>query len=266
MIAMLIDTHSHIFEEEFDIDRNAVIERAVQVGIERIVLPAIERQSNERLFEACRQYPDMVVPLMGLHPTSVNDNPDWRSEVEEVERLLATPPMGIDRFYGVGEIGLDLYWSRDFRNEQEEALRMQLELAIRHNLPVSIHTREAWHEMIEIMSDYKHRGIRGVFHAFAGDMDIYRTLRSMGDFAFGVGGVITFKKNKLADVVREIPLEDILLETDSPYLAPTPHRGKRNEPSYTALICAEIAKVKGLEYDTVAEQTTRNAKRIFGIQ
>lgn len=262
---MLIDTHSHIFTEEFDDDRDAVVERAKSVGIKCIVLPAIDRSSNDQLFDTCRQYPDFVLPLIGLHPTSVNENPDWRAEIEDIKRLVATPPEGIERFYGIGEIGLDLYWSRDFREEQEEALRLQLELALHHDLPVAIHTREAWSEMVEIIGEYRNRGLRGVFHAFSGDIDTYRTLRAMGNFAFGVGGVVTYKKNKIAEVVRDIPLEDILLETDAPYLTPTPHRGKRNEPSYVELVCAEVAKIKELDYDTVAEQTSRNAKRIFRL-
>ena len=263
---MLIDTHSHLFEEEFDADRHEAVERAERAGVERIVLPAIERSSNERLFEMCREYPHLAVPLMGLHPTSINENPDWREELHEVERWLTTPPAGVERFYGVGEIGLDLYWSRDFLSEQEEALRAQLDMALRFNLPVAIHTREAWSEMIEVVSDYRTRGLRGVFHAFAGDLDTYRTLREMGDFKFGVGGVVTYKKSGVAEVVREIPLEDILLETDSPYLTPVPYRGKRNESSYVSLVCAEVARIKGVEPDVVAAQTTLNAKQLFGLK
>lgn len=263
---MLIDTHSHLFEEEFDADRNEAVARAEEVGVERIVLPAIDRTSNERLFAMCRQYPVFVVPLMGLHPTSVNDNPAWRDELHEVEQLLATPPVGIERFYGVGEIGLDLYWSRDFLAEQEEALRTQLDMALHYDLPVVIHTRDAWEEMVRVISDYRTRGLRGVFHAFAGDVATYRELRAMGDFAFGVGGVVTYKKSGVAEVVSEIPLEDILLETDSPYLTPVPYRGKRNESSYVAIVCEAVARIKGVDSAVVAEQTTRNAKRIFGLK
>lgn len=263
---MLIDTHSHLFEEEFDADRSEAVERAERVGVERIVLPAIDSASNERLFEMCRQYPHLVVPLMGLHPTSINENAAWREELRAVEQHLATPPSGIERFYGVGEIGLDLYWSRDFLAEQEEALRRQLDLALYYDLPVAIHTREAWNDMLRIISDYRSRGLRGVFHAFAGDVTTYHALRDMGDFRFGVGGVVTYKKSGVAEVVREIPLEDILLETDSPYLTPVPHRGKRNESSYVAIVCEAVARIKGVEPSVVAEQTTRNAKQIFGLK
>lgn len=262
---MLIDTHSHLYDEAFDEDRNEAVARARSVGVERIILPAIDRTSNDRLFEMCRQYPDFVVPLMGLHPTSINDNPTWREELDEVERYLAAPPAGIERFFGVGEIGLDLYWSRDFAAEQEEALRRQLELALRYDMPVVIHTREAWEEMVRIISDYRSRGLRGVFHAFAGDVNTYRKLRTMGDFLFGIGGVVTYKKSGVADVVREISLDEILLETDSPYLTPVPYRGKRNESSYVAIVCDAVANIKGLTREEVGEQTTRNAKRIFGL-
>ena len=262
---MLIDTHSHIYDEAFDEDREAVVERAKQEGVERIVLPAIDGESNERLFDLCRECDRYVVPLMGLHPTSVNDNPRWREELAEVERLLECPPQGIERFYGVGEIGLDLYWSRDWQTEQEEAFRAQLELALKHNLPVVIHTRDAWEEMAAIVEEYAERGLKGIFHAFSSDVAMYERLRNAGDFLFGIGGVVTFKKSALAEVVKAMRLEDLVVETDSPYLTPTPHRGTRNESSYVRFVAAKIAELKGVTYEEVAEQTTANAKRIFNL-
>ena len=262
---MLIDTHSHIYDEAFDEDRNEVVERAKQEGIERIILPAIDGESNERLFDLCRECGDYVVPLMGLHPTSVNDNPRWCEELAEVERLLECPPQGIERFYGVGEIGLDLYWSRDWQKEQEEAFRAQLELALRHNLPVVIHTRDAWEEMTAIVEEYAERGLKGIFHAFSSDVAMYERLRKAGDFLFGIGGVVTFKKSALAEVVKAMRLEDLVVETDSPYLTPAPHRGTRNESSYVRFVAAKIAELKGVTYEEVAEQTTANAKRIFNL-
>ena len=262
---MLIDTHSHIYDEAFDEDRNEVVERAKAEGVERIILPAIDGESNERLFDMCRACGDYVVPLMGLHPTSVNDNPRWREELSEVERLLANPPQGIERFYGVGEIGLDLYWSRDWQSEQEEAFRAQLELALKHNLPVVIHTRDAWEEMAAIVEEYAERGLRGIFHAFSSDVAMYERLRKAGDFLFGIGGVVTFKKSALAEVVKSMRLEDLVVETDSPYLTPAPHRGTRNESSYVRFVAQKIAELKGETYEVVAEQTTANAKRIFKL-
>lgn len=262
---MLIDTHSHIYDEAFDTDRREVVERARQEGLERIILPAIDGESNQRLFDTCREYGDYVVPLMGLHPTSVNDNPRWREELAEVERLLANPPQGIERFYGVGEIGLDLYWSRDWQAEQTEAFKAQIEMALAHNLPIVVHTRDAWEEMATIMEEYRGRGLRGVFHAYSSDVKMYERLRSCGDFVFGIGGVVTFKKSALAEVVKSMRLENLVVETDSPYLTPAPHRGTRNESAYVRFVAAKIAELQGIDYEDVAQQTTANAKRIFNL-
>ena len=262
---MLIDTHSHIYDEAFDDDRREVVARARQEGVERIVLPAIDGESNERLFAMCREYGDYVVPLMGLHPTSINDNPRWREELAEVERLLENPPQGVARFYGVGEIGLDLYWSRDWQAEQTEAFRAQLDMALKRNLPIVVHTRDAWEEMAAIIEEYRDKGLRGIFHAFSSDIAMYERLREYGDFLFGIGGVVTFKKSALAEVVKAMRLEDLVVETDAPYLTPAPHRGTRNESSYVRFVAAKIAELQGVDYDVVAEQTTANAKRIFGL-
>ena len=262
---MLIDTHSHIYDEAFDEDRAEVVARAKAEGVERIVLPAIDGESNERLFELCRACGDYVVPLMGLHPTSVNDNPRWREELAEVERLLHNPPQGITKFYGVGEIGLDLYWSRDWQREQTEAFRKQLDMAVALDLPVVIHTRDAWEEMAEIVEEYRESGLRGIFHAFSSDVAMYERLRTCGDFLFGIGGVVTFKKSALAEVVKSMRLEDLVVETDSPYLTPAPHRGTRNESSYVRFVAMKIAELQGVDYERVVEQTTANAKRIFRL-
>lgn len=262
---MLIDTHSHIYDEAFDDDRKEVVERAVAEGVERIVLPAIDGESNERLFDMCREYGDYVVPLMGLHPTSINDNPRWREELAEVEQLLANPPQGVGRFYGVGEIGLDLYWSRDWQAEQTEAFRAQLDMALRYDLPIVVHTRDAWEEMAAIIEEYQGKGLRGIFHAFSSDVAMYERLRKCGDFLFGIGGVVTFKKSALAEVVKAMRLEDLVVETDAPYLTPSPHRGTRNESSYVRFVAMKIAELQGVEYGVVTEQTTANAKRIFGL-
>lgn len=262
---MLIDTHSHIYDEAFDEDRAEVVARAKAEGVERIVLPAIDGESNERLFALCREESGYVVPLMGLHPTSVNDNPRWREELAEVERLLANPPQGVERFYGVGEIGLDLYWSRDWQAEQTEALRKQIELALAYDMPVVIHTRDAWEEMAEIVEEYRERGLRGIFHAFSADVAMYERLRKCGDFLFGIGGVVTFKKSALAEVVKAMRLEDMVVETDAPYLTPVPHRGTRNESSYVRFVAEKIAELKGVDFEVVASQTSANAKRIFSL-
>ena len=262
---MLIDTHSHIYDEAFDEDRSEVVERARAEGIERIILPAIDGESNERLFALCRECGDYVVPLMGLHPTSVNDNPKWREELAEVERLLDSPPEGVERFYGVGEIGLDLYWSRDWQAEQTEAFRAQVEMALRRNLPIVVHTRDAWEEMAAVMEEYSGRGLKGIFHAYSSDVAMYERLRKCGDFVFGIGGVVTFKNSALAEVVKSMRLEDLVIETDAPYLTPAPHRGTRNESAYVRFVAAKVAELQGVEYGVVAEHTTANAKRIFNL-
>ena len=232
----LIDTHSHVYVEEFDADREAVIDRAREAGVVGQLLPAIDDESYERLFATCRAYPGYCLPMMGLHPTSVNDNPRWREALERVERLLADPP-GM-RFRAVGEIGLDFYWSDGFRTEQTEALRRQIELALRYDLPIAVHTRSAWSEMTALIETFAGSGLRGVFHAFS----------------------------DTAETVREMELDDLVLETDCPYLTPTPYRGRRNEPAYVALVCEAVARLTGLAPAAIAERTTRRAERLFGLQ
>lgn len=260
---ILTDTHAHIYEPEFDDDRELVLSRSAGTGVGRILLPAIDSQSHERLFDLSRNHPGCCVPMMGLHPTSVNDNPDWRRELATVEKYLKNLPAEIGRFCAVGEIGLDFYWNTDFKREQTEAFRRQIELSLEYRLPIAIHTRSAWAEMTDIMHEYRDCGVKGVFHAFSDTVDSYRQLREYGDFVFGIGGVVTFKKSPLAQVVAQMDLNDIVLETDSPYLTPAPYRGQRNEPAYLTYICAKVAEIKGLTPEQVAVATTANAARIF---
>ena len=262
---MLIDTHSHIYEPEFDGDRAEALQRCVDADVRLLMLPAIDGESYERMFDLVRAYPEMMRPMMGLHPTSVNENPNWRADLQRVDDYLQHPPQGVERFYGVGEIGLDFYWSSDFCQEQIEAFKCQIGMAIKYNLPIAVHTRNAWEQMCEVMEQFSGRGVRGIFHAFSDGVESYQRLKKCGDFLFGVGGVVTFKKSKLAEVVQAMELTDIVLETDCPYLTPVPHRGERNESSYVKYICQKIAELKGVDYNTVAKQTTENVKRIFNI-
>lgn len=262
---MLIDTHSHIYEPEFDSDREQALQRCIEHDVQMLLLPAIDGESYERMFDLARQYTQMVRPMMGLHPTSVNENPHWQRDLAQVEAFLQQPPQGIDRFWGVGEIGLDFYWSKDYKEEQIAAFEAQVEMAIKYDLPIVVHTRDAWAEMCEVMEKFAGRGVRGVFHAFSDDVDSYQKLKKCGDFLFGVGGVVTFKKSKLAEVVKQMDLADIILETDCPYLTPVPHRGERNESSYVRFICAKVSELKDVDYQFVADQTTANAKRIFKL-
>ena len=261
MPVQYIDTHSHLYEPEFDNDRLEAMQRALDVGVERLLLPAIDRESYERMFDMCREFPERCFPMMGLHPTSVNDNPAWREDLQLVEEYLENSPVG--QFCGVGEIGLDFYWSSDFRAEQMEAFERQIELSLRYNLPIAVHTRSAWAEMCEVIEGFRGRGVKGVFHAFSDGVETFERLRECGDFMFGIGGVVTFKKSPLAEVVREIPLAELLLETDCPYLTPVPFRGQRNESAYIPYICAKIAELKGVSVEEVAMQTTLNAERMF---
>ena len=229
------------------------------------MLPAIDKESYERMFSLSRIHSNMVHPMMGLHPTSVNENDNWREDLALVDRYLQTPPEGITRFWGVGEIGLDLYWSTDYREQQIEAFEAQIEMALKYDLPIVVHTRNAWSEMCQVMEQFTGRGVRGIFHAFSDGIETYHRLKECGDFLFGVGGVVTFKKSPLAEVVKQMELTDIVLETDCPYLTPVPHRGERNESSYVHYICAKVAELKSVDYQEVAEQTTQNAKRIFKL-
>lgn len=267
----LIDTHSHLYSPEFDEDRDAAIERAREAGVVRLYFPAIDSESHERMFATARRYGDYCRVMMGLHPTSVNDNPRWREELAEVERYLTQgPPEGVGRFVAVGEIGLDFYWSQEFKAEQLEAFRFQLRLASRLGLPVVIHTRSAWEEMAKVLEEEgeaaRARGeqLRGILHAYSDGVESYRRLKKAGNFYFGIGGVVTFKKSALQEVVREMALEDMVLETDCPYLTPVPFRGTRNESAYVSYVCQKVAELKGVSPEQVARITTQNAQTLFG--
>lgn len=258
----MIDTHSHIYSEEFDDDRAETLQRAWDAGVEMMLLPDIDSESRGRMFALAQEHPTRCKAMVGLHPTSVNDNPRWQEELDMVERLMREAPTPL---YGVGEIGLDLYWSRDFYNTQREVLHAQLELAIKYNKPVVIHTRDAYTEMLDAVATYRGRGLRGVFHAFAADVDMARKLLRNGEFTFGIGGVVTFKNSGMDRVVVDLPLELLLLETDSPYLTPVPHRGKRNEPAYVEFVCRKIAEIHRITPERVDAVTTATAKEIFSL-
>ena len=265
----LIDTHSHLYEPEFDDDREAAVARAREAGVAALLLPAIDTASDRRLFDLCRSHPEYCFPMIGLHPTSGNDNPAWREELARVDRYLLDPPAGI-RFCAIGEIGQDYYWSAAFVAPQPDAFVAQQRLAARFDLPVAIHTRAAWDDMCRIIEAETERAraagrrLRGVFHAYSGTAATYRELRTLGDFVFGSGGVVTFKKSLLAETVREMELRDIVLETDCPYLPPVPHRGRRNESAYVRYVCDKVAEIKGLDTEEVPAAPAANARRKIG--
>ena len=257
----MIDTHSHIFDEAFDGDRDEALERAVEAGVTRILCPAIDSESHSAMLAMCRAHPALCLPMMGLHPTSINDNPDWRRELEIVEEYLASPP--VERFYAIGEVGLDLYWSRDFLAEQIEAFERQVELALCLGLPLAIHTREAWGEMVAILEKHTGRGLRGVMHAFSGTLDDYRRLRAVGDFVLGVGGSVTYKKSRWHEMLPGIDQAHIVLETDAPWITPEPFRGRRSESSYLVYVRDAAADILGISSADLDHITTANARRIF---
>ena len=252
-----IDTHSHLYDEAFAGEEDAAVTRAAESGVNRIIFPDIDSQSRDAMFDFADRHTGVIFPCLGLHPTSVGA--DWQEELSHMEAYL-------DRsIWAIGEIGLDCYWSKDFLKEQQEVMRIQLEMAAARDLPVIIHSRESTELIINILKECRHLGLRGVFHAFSGSMETFRELQKLGDWYIGIGGVLTYKKASIAETVRDIPMERILLETDSPYLTPVPFRGKRNESSYIPHIAARLAELTSHDISLVAETTTSNARKLFGI-
>jgi TatD DNase family protein len=252
-----IDTHSHLYLKEFESDINEVLDRARKEEISKIILPNIDSSSITSLHDLTNRYPDLCIPLMGLHPTNVKGN--FEKELELIFNQL-------DKFSykGIGEIGIDLYWDKTYKEEQMAAFKMQLNYALKKNLPVVIHARDSFREILDIVKVSEYTGLKGIFHAFTGNNLLAMEIIGLG-FKLGIGGIVTFKNSGLAEVIRNINLEHLVLETDSPYLAPVPFRGKRNESSYVRLVAEKIAQVMGKSLEEVAEVTTRNAKEIFSL-
>jgi hydrolase, tatD family len=256
---MLIDTHTHLYVEDFDTDYKEVIQRAMQQGVEYFFLPAIDAQYTERMFRLKREYPQQMFLMNGLHPCSVKEN--WKEELSHVISLMKTYRKDI---YAIGEIGIDLYWDKTFLEEQKTAFRLQIALAKEHSLPIVIHCREAFEEVFEVLESEKDKQLFGIFHCFSGNKEQAERAISFG-LKLGIGGVVTFKNGKLDTFLNEIPLENIVLETDAPYLAPVPFRGKRNESSYLSYIVKKLAEIYNLSENEIINQTTKNAKEIFSI-
>lgn len=251
-----IDTHSHIYDTAFDGDRQDVLARCKAAGLRSLVLPAIDMSSYDAQMAALSSMEGYAFGAMGLHPTSVGAN--WREELD-----FAVGKIEEGSWCAVGEIGLDTYWSSEFIDEQTETLKVQLNLALRLNLPVILHVRNAMDRTLEIIRGIK--GLRGVFHAFSGSLESYREICRIGDFKLGIGGVLTYRNAGVASVLEQVPLRDIVLETDCPYLSPVPYRGKRNESSYIPVIASKVQSIKGCSIEEVAEITTENARKLFGI-
>lgn len=254
------DTHCHLYSEEFDTDRSAAVERALEAGVTQMLLPAIDSQNTERQHRLAAEYPSNMHLMAGLHPTSVDEN--YQAELTLVEQQLA---LHEHSYVAIGEIGLDLYWDTTYRQQQIVALRHQLQLSKQYHLPVALHIRNAYNEMLEVLKELNYATYNGVFHCFSGDLSQAYAAIEMG-FYLGIGGVLTYKKSTLPEVVKAIPIERLLLETDCPYLAPVPYRGKRNESAYIVAVANKIAEIKGLTLESVAFHTTHNAKQCFTLR
>ena len=252
---ILADTHTHLYSEEFKNDIDEVIAKAVNAGIRYFIIPNIDNTTLAPMLELCHKYQGVCFPAIGLHPGSVKQN-----YLEELAMFESS--MNNEKYVAIGEIGIDLYWDKTFFKEQQEAFKMQLSLAQKHNLPVIIHSRNSMNEILDIVNEEKYQEIRGVFHCYSGNLEQALLLIDKG-FMIGIGGVVSYKNSGLAKIVQEIPLQNILLETDSPYLPPVPYRGQRNESAYIFEIAAFIAKIKGCSMEEVAAVTTKNALRVF---
>ncbi len=251
----LIDSHAHIYTKEFKEDIHDVIERSREAGVERIYMPNIDHESIEDMMELAEKYSGYCIPMMGLHPCSVGK--DFEKQLYEVEELVAK-----EKFCAIGEMGTDLYWDKTFFEQQKEAFKIQSELALKHDLPIVIHCRESIDETIELVKPFADRGLKGVFHCFTGSVEQAELIIGM-NFQLGLGGVTTFKNGGMEPVIKKVSLEHIMLETDSPYLAPIPNRGKRNEPVYVKLVAKKIAEVLDKEVEEIGEITSRNSKNLF---
>lgn len=258
---MLIDTHTHLFLEEFDADRRQVVARAQEAGVARLFMPNIDVSTLEPLWRMCREYEGYCYPMVGLHPSEVKAG-EYKDALAVMRRELEARR----GYVAVGEIGIDLYWDRTYRDEQLAAFRQQVEWALEFGLPIVIHCRDAFAEVMQVLRDYaSHPGLRGVFHCFTGTEAEAAAVLELPGFCFGINGVVTFKKSALAAVLRQaIPLERVVLETDSPYLAPVPCRGKRNESANIVYTARAVAEAYGKTVEEVAAGTTRTALRLFG--
>jgi len=259
----LIDTHTHIYQNDFSEDIIEVIENAKSRGVYKFLIPNVDVETIAPLNDLCNRYPDECFPMMGLHPTSVNDS--YSGELNEIKKQLANADLrfGLRKYIAVGEIGIDLYWDKTFLKEQKIAFEEQLRWSIDYNLPVVIHTRDAFPEVIESIAKIGANNLRGVFHSFGGNREELETILSFENFLIGINGVVTFKNSKLKDYLANAPLERIVLETDAPYLAPVPYRGKRNEPAYLPKIAEKIAEIYQVSVEKIAEITTQNALTLF---
>lgn len=251
----MIDTHSHIYGPEFDADRADVLQRAMRAGVDKVLLPNINEESIGPMLQVVREYPGVCYPMMGLHPEDVKEN--WAEVLDRMEAQL-------DGMIAVGEVGLDFYWDSTFRKEQIEAFERQICWARERDLPLVVHMRKAEPELLEAMERHKSDGLRGVFHCFGGSKETAARMLKHEGFVLGIGGVVTFKNSRLAETLRHVPLDRIVLETDAPYLAPVPCRGKRNEPSYVVHVANFLTNIYNVSLEEVGAVTNMAVGRVFG--
>ena len=251
----LIDTHTHLYSETFDEDRGAMIQRALSCGVTDFFIPAIDSTYTERMFALEKKYPNRMHLMTGVHPTHVKEN--YKEELNHVTSLLKQRS-----FCALGEIGIDLYWDKTFLKEQQEAFDLQIQWAKEHKLPFVIHCRDAFDEVFEVLDGHDSKDLRGIFHCFTGTLDQAKQALSY-NLKLGIGGVVTFKNGKIDQFLNQIPLSEIVLETDAPYLAPVPFRGKRNESSYIQEVASKVAEVYNLPFAEIAAVTSKNALAIF---
>lgn len=254
----MIDTHTHLYSEEFDDDRNEMIQRALDKGISKFFLPAIDSETHNKMLNLEAEFPDTIFAMMGLHPCYVKPE-TWEKELEIIENYLHQK-----KFPAIGEIGIDLYWDQSTLDIQVKAFEKQIDWAIERDVPIVIHTRESFDETFEVLERKKHPKLRGIFHCFSGNLEQAKHVIDL-NFILGIGGVVTFKNGKIDQFLNEIPLSKIVLETDSPYLAPVPFRGKRNESSYLELVAGKLVDIYGKPFDEIDRITTENALDIFKV-
>ncbi len=254
---MFTDTHTHLYSEEFAEDRDIMIQRALDAGVKRFFIPAIDSSYVPSMYELEAKYPENVFLMCGLHPTYTKEN--YKEELFFVEKQLQER-----KFYAIGEIGIDLFWDKTFLKEQQDSFRYQIGLAKKYKLPIVIHCREAFDEVFEILEEQKSAELFGIFHCFTGDFEQAQRAVSL-NMKLGIGGVVTFKNGKIDQYLNQIDHKHIVLETDSPYLAPVPYRGKRNESAYTVLVAQKLAQIYSVSVEEVAAITTKNSKDVFGV-
>lgn len=257
---MFIDTHTHLYAEEFKDDQKEVVEKAIKSGIEKLLLPNIDVESIEGMHQLVEKYPENCYAMMGLHPGYVKE--DWETQLKTIEEKLFAHP---EKYIAVGEIGMDLYWDKSFKDAQAIVFRKQVDWAKALKLPIVIHARDAFDEIFEILDEINTPELSGIFHCFTGNLEQAKHILSYGNFKLGIGGVLTYKKAEIDKVIENIDLKNLVLETDAPYLPPVPFRGKRNESSYILHIAEKLADVYGVSLQTIEEQTTQNALELFKL-